>query len=164
MKYKKAAGIVLLMVVLLASACGIHGNEIENETGNEIKNPEREGVAEELNEAYQKITAEEGKDLMATGEIIVVDVRRMDEYEEAHIPGAISIPNEEIQDTRAETWPALDEKVLVYCRTGVRSKEAAKKLVDMGYQQVLDMGGIVDWPYETIKGKEPGVFAAGEEK
>lgn len=113
--------------------------------------------------AYQKITAEDGKALLESGAALtLVDVRRTDEYETAHIPGAVNISNESIGDTQPDALPDLDGTVVVYCRTGVRSKQAADKLVKMGYTDVRDMGGIVDWSYPTVTGAEPGIYAAGE--
>lgn len=106
--------------------------------------------------AVSKITAEEGKALMDAGGVTVVDVRRADEYESGHVPGAINIPNEGIGDSRPEALPDLDAALIVYCRTGVRSAEAAAKLAALGYTDISDMGGIVDWPYDTVTGSEPG--------
>lgn len=165
MKSKMMLGMCLLMMLWMITGCGERTRESMEtaaETGAAATDAAGDIQEERMTEAYQKITAEEGNALMAQGDITVVDVRRLDEYETSHIPGAISIPNEEIGKTRAEEWPALEETILVYCRTGVRSKQAADKLVDMGYQRVLDMGGIVDWPYETAAGGEPGVFAGRE--
>ena len=76
---------------------------------------------------------------------VIVDVRRQDEYDDGHIPGAILIPNEDITTVRPEALPDLDQVILVYCRSGRRSKDAAQKLVDMGYRNVFEFGGIIDW-------------------
>lgn len=91
--------------------------------------------------------------MMDTGSVTVIDVRRDDEYAAGHIPGAISVPNEQIGTEKPTQLPDLDAVLLVYCRTGVRSKQASEKLVKIGYQNVYDFGGIVDWPYETEKGE-----------
>lgn len=80
---------------------------------------------------------------------VVVDVRRQDEYDAGHIPGAILIPNEEIGSERPEELPDLKQTILVYCRSGRRSKEAAQKLADMGYENVYEFGGIIDWTGEV---------------
>lgn len=166
MKRKMMMGMCLFMMSWIITGCGAQKTKAILETAAETEAMATDATVdiqeEQMAEPYQKITAEDGNARMAKGDIVVVDVRRLDEYETAHIPGAISIPNEEIGDTRAEEWPALDETILVYCRTGVRSKQAADKLIGMGYQRVLDMGGIVDWPYDTVAGKEPGAFAGGE--
>lgn len=165
MKRKRMAVICLFMVSGMIMGCAAQTKaiiETAAETEAVVTDAAVDIQEDQMTEPYQKITAEEGNALMLQGDITVVDVRRMDEYETFHIPGAISIPNEEIGDTRAKEWPALDETILVYCRSGVRSKQAADKLVEMGYQRVLDMGGIVDWPYDTVAGREPGVFAGVE--
>lgn len=99
---------------------------------------------------YHKISAEEAKVMMDKGGVTVVDVRREDEYAAGHIPGSILVPNEGIRDTQPEELPDLDAVLLVHCRTGVRSKQASDKLLEIGYKNVYDFGGIVDWPYETV--------------
>ena len=101
---------------------------------------------------YHKISAEEAKEMIDNGGVIVVDVRRPDEYGDRHIPGAINVPNEDISDQQPEALPDLDAILLIHCRTGVRSKAASDKLLKMGYTNVYDFGGIVDWPYETETG------------
>lgn len=111
-------------------------------------------VSEGADSAYHKITAEEAKEMMDAGDVIVVDVRREDEYEQAHIPGAILVPNESIGEEQPEALPDKDATILVHCRTGVRSKQASDKLVKMGYTKIYDFGGIADWPYETESGEE----------
>ena len=85
---------------------------------------------------------------------VVVDVRRQDEFDEGHIPGAICIPNESIIDTQPEELPDLDQIILVYCRSGRRSKEASQKLFDMGYTNVFEFGGIIDWTGEVVTGED----------
>ena len=85
---------------------------------------------------------------------VVVDVRRQDEFDEGHIPGAICIPNESIIDTQPEELPNLDQIILVYCRSGRRSKEASQKLFDMGYTNVFEFGGIIDWTGEVVTGED----------
>ncbi len=82
----------------------------------------------------------------------MVDVRTEKEYAAGHIEGAILIPNETITDKRPEQLPDLDAEILIYCRSGRRSAEAAKKLIAMGYTRVYDFGGIIDWPYGIVTG------------
>lgn len=102
--------------------------------------------------AYRKITAEEAKRMIDAGGVTVVDVRRADEYAQSHIPGALLVPNEEIGANAPEALPDKDAVLLVHCRSGVRSRQAADKLLALGYQNVYDFGGIADWPYETVSG------------
>ena len=104
---------------------------------------------------YHKISAEDAKKRMDSGDdIIILDVRTQAEYDESHIPGAILIPNETIGNSKPEQLPDTDQEILVYCRSGNRSAQAAKKLVEAGYTQIYDFGGIIDWPYDTVSGEE----------
>lgn len=100
----------------------------------------------------QRITAEEGKRLLDNGGVTLVDVRRQDEYAAGHIKNAILIPNETINTTQApKELPDKNAVILVYCRTGIRAGQAAQKLMTLGYKHVYNMGGIVDWPYGTVR-------------
>ena len=82
---------------------------------------------------------------------VIVDVRRQDEYDAGHIPGAILIPNESIVDERPAELPDLEQVILIYCRSGNRSKQAAQKLADLGYLNVYEFGGITTWTGEIVK-------------
>lgn len=109
-------------------------------------------TADKTDTAYKKITAEEARTMMDEDEgVIVVDVRTESEYDEGHIEGAILIPNETITDVMPEQLADADAVILIYCRSGRRSEEAARKLVDLGYTNVYDFGGIIDWPYDIVK-------------
>lgn len=102
---------------------------------------------------YRKITAKEAKARIDSGDsIIILDVRTESEFDAGHIPNAILIPNETIADKRPDLLPDLDAEILIYCRSGNRSAQAAKKLISMGYTNVYDFGGIIDWPYDTVTG------------
>jgi phage shock protein E len=101
---------------------------------------------------YQKITAAEAKERMEDNpDAIILDVRTREEYEAGHIEGAVLLPNESIGADLPKELPGLDAEILIYCRSGNRSAQAAKKLVDLGYTNVFDFGGIIDWPYGTVK-------------
>ena len=84
---------------------------------------------------------------------LIVDVRRPDEYAQEHITGAINVPNETIEDEAPEALPDKEQMLLVYCRSGNRSKEASKKLADMGYTNVYEFGGIETWEGDTETGE-----------
>ena len=100
--------------------------------------------------SYQQITQEEAKEMMDTQEAIVLDVREQHEYESGHILGAVLLPVGTItEDTAAAVIPEPDSVVLVYCRSGNRSKTASKALADLGYTNVYEFGGINTWPYEV---------------
>lgn len=101
------------------------------------------------NEEYQKITPQEAKSIIDNEKnYIILDVRTQEEYSSGHIKNAILIPNEDIYYKAEQILKDKDQLILVYCRSGRRSKEAAVKLIDLGYTNVLDFGGIIDWPYE----------------
>lgn len=135
---KKSLAALLLVISVLLAACG-SGTAADGDK------------AQANSDAYHKITAEEAKQMMDQGNATVVDVRTEDEYKAGHIPGSILIPNEEIGTERPQELPDPEAILLVHCRTGVRSKEASDKLVKMGYTNVYDFGGIVDWPYEIVE-------------
>ena len=93
------------------------------------------------------ISAEEAKKIIDTEEVIIVDVRNFYEYEQSHIKGAINIPLSMIEENNPD-MPDKKETILVYCQSGNRSKQAANKLKELGYQHIYDFGGIQNWTYE----------------
>ena len=100
--------------------------------------------------AYMNITAEEAKAIMDSQDgYVILDVRTQEEYDQGHIPGAILIPHEEITEKAEDLLTDKDQLILVYCRSGRRSKLAAEALVELGYTNIKEFGGIIDWPYET---------------
>jgi rhodanese-related sulfurtransferase len=148
-KYIAPAALLLALLVLAscaAPAASASPSPLPAATAAEVSPSPEPAV-------YQTITAREAKDKMDNDKnVIIVDVRTQEEYEAAHISGAILIPNENIAGSPPACLPDLDAEILVYCRTGRRSAEAAQKLADMGYTNVYDFGGIMDWPYLTIAG------------
>ena len=102
--------------------------------------------------SYRQITMDEATAMMkAESEAIILDVRRPDEFAAGHIPNAINIPNETIGTDEIPELPNQEQLILVYCRSGRRSKEASEKLVKLGYTNVVEFGGILDWKGEIIK-------------
>ena len=101
--------------------------------------------------AYHKLSAEEAYEMMASQEVVVVDVRTLEEYDGGHIENAVLVPNESIGSEMPEALPDKEATLLIYCRSGRRSKDAAQKLLALGYQSVYDFGGVIDWPYELVK-------------
>ena len=100
--------------------------------------------------SYQQITQKAAKEMMDTQEVVILDVREQHEYDSGHIPGAVLLPVGTItEDTAAAVIDELDTVVLVYCRSGNRSKTASQALADLGYTNVYEFGGINDWPYEV---------------
>ena len=127
---KKSFMLVLLAALLLAG-CG-------KQTGKTQK------------AALMNITAEEAKKLMdSESGYVILDVRTEQEYAQGHIPGAILIPDYEISEKAESVLTDKDQLILVYCRSGRRSKNAAAQLEEMGYTRIREFGGILDWPYET---------------
>ena len=125
--------VFLLLAVMMLTACG------------QDKENDREAV-------YMNITAEEAKEIMDTEEgYIILDVREQEEYDAGHIPGAILIPYTQIEEKAEEVLTDKDQLILVYCRSGRRSKIAAEALVELGYTNIKEFGGIIDWPYEVEK-------------
>ena len=123
--------IFLLLAVMLLTACG------------QAKENDQEAV-------YVSITAEEAKRIMDSEEgYIILDVRTQEEYDQGHIPGAVVISHEEIAEKAEEVLTDKDQLILVYCRSGRRSKLAAEALVELGYTNIKEFGGIIDWPYEV---------------
>ena len=102
--------------------------------------------------SYQQITQEAAKEMMDTQEVLILDVREQHEYDSGHISGAVLLPVGTItKDTAAAVIDDLDTVVLVYCRSGNRSKTASQALVDLGYTNIYEFGGINTWPYEIEK-------------
>ena len=100
--------------------------------------------------SYQQVDAETAKKLMDTeDDYVILDARTQTEYDEGHIPGAILIPHDTVATAAEDALPDKDQLILVYCRSGNRSKQASQTLVDLGYTNVVEFGGINSWPYEV---------------
>lgn len=147
---KKALCIISVLLCILLTACG-DDSSIGIIGG--ADGPTSIIVAEKGEKAmYEQITAEEAKKIMDSGEEhIVLDTREQDEFDEGHIPGAILIPYTEIENKAEEMLTDKDKLILVYCRSGRRSKIAAESLSKLGYTNVKEFGGIIDWTYEIEK-------------
>ena len=111
------------------------------------------GTSEKTN-SYRQVTMEEAVTMMAEEEnYILLDVRTREEYADKHIPGAVCVPNETIGSEDIPELPDKEQLILVYCRSGNRSKQASAKLVELGYTNVVEFGGINDWTGETVSGE-----------
>ena len=128
-----AAWALLLLLIVSLAGCGSREEDAKNTA------------------SYQQITAEEAKSMMdEQPDAVILDVREQDEYDAGHIPGAVLLPVSTInEETAASAIPEKDTVVLVYCRSGNRSKTASQALADLGYTQIYEFGGIKDWPYEV---------------
>ena len=123
--------ILMILFVFLLTACG-------QTTGNQQE------------AAYMNITAQEAKIIMDSQEgFVILDVREQYEYDESHIPGAVLLPLGQVEEKAQEVLPDKEQLILVYCRSGRRSKQAAEALVKLGYTNIKEFGGIIDWPYEV---------------
>ena len=145
MKIKKIA---LMAIVGLISVLGISCGRTMNSKQVSVDSKE---VKNEKKAEYKKITSDEAKKMMETEKPIVVDVRSLEEYNEGHIPNAISVPLETIENEAEAKLKNKNDLILVYCRSGRRSREAALKLIEKGYTNVIDFGGIQDWNGEVVK-------------
>lgn len=142
---------ILLLTALLLAFTGCAAREPTEETETGMKT------------MYRQITQEEAKEMMAAADgHLIVDVRRPDEFAAGHIPGAVNVPNETVGNTAPALLPDKTQVLLVYCRSGRRSKEAAAKLADLGYTQVYEFGGIIDWTGETVTEEQAVTDAVSE--
>ena len=108
--------------------------------------------AKETSSTYEQITAEQAKSIMDTEkDYVIIDARTDEEFAEGHIENAILIPEYEIAERAEKELPDKEQLILVYCRSGRRSKIASEELVKLGYTNVKEFGGIIDWPYEIVK-------------
>jgi len=144
-KSRGAVLAVFVVLCMLLTACG-NGASSSESAQSEVQTTTASAAA-----AYQQITQEKAKEMMQADDgHIIVDVRRQDEYDSGHIPGSILIPNESIGTEQPKELPDLDQVILIYCRSGRRSKEASQKLADMGYTHIYEFGGIIDWTEEVV--------------
>lgn len=126
---------LLLVLVIMLAGCGKSDADTPNNT-------------------YKKITMSEGLARMESDEnYILLDVRRADEFEAGHIPGAVNLPNEEIGTEEIPSLPDKAQTIYIYCRSGNRSKQAADKLLALGYTNLIEFGGIIDYTGELEYGK-----------
>ncbi len=143
--------IVAVMLVLAGCSCSKEADNSANTSTLTSVNEEKMDITAE-NKTYKQISQEEAKEMMKKDDgHIIVDVRRQDEYDNGHIVGAILIPNESIGTSQPEQLKDLNQIILVYCRTGNRSKQAAQKLADMGYTNVYEFGGINTWDGDVVQ-------------
>lgn len=134
---KKVKGLIIMLLISLSlfgiTACGGDGDNEKTPT-------------------YEQITAEQAKIIMDTEQdFYLIDARTEEEFAEGHIENAILIPEYEIANRAEKELPDREQLILVYCRSGRRSKIASEELVKLGYTNVKEFGGIIDWPYETVK-------------
>ena len=131
--------VIALTAVLILTGCG---SSADDKTVGDKK-------------TYRQVSPEEAAAMMEEEtDYIILDVRTQEEYETAHIPGAVCIPNETIGTGDIPQLPDKDQLILVYCRSGNRSEQASEKLAKQGYTNIVEFGGINSWPGETVSGSE----------
>ncbi len=147
MKFKNFKGLIFLLIISLTLFSSCSGKENTETTST---NTTENAVNNIL--GYEQISGEQAKLLMDTEkDYIIIDARTEEEFKEGHIEGAILIPEYEIGERAEKELPNKDQLILVYCRSGRRSKIAAQALADLGYTNVKEFGGIIDWQYEIVK-------------
>ena len=134
----------LFLMLLALGAVGLSACGIQSDSDDTASQPEKV--------TYISVSGKEAKQKMETeNDYIILDVRTQEEFDEGHIPGAVLIPDYEIEQRAQNELTDKNQLILVYCRSGRRSKLAAQALADMGYTNVTEFGGIIDWEYETEK-------------
>ena len=126
--------IILLIMTIIFTGCN---NMDNNQPSNDA--------------TYKRINAKQAKEFMESEDVIILDVRTLEEYNAGHIENAVLLPVTDISNKGEEILSNKDSKILVYCRSGNRSATASKQLIKMGYTNVYDFGGILSWPYEIVK-------------
>lgn len=116
-------------------------------TAQRVSSPTEETT---MNQIYKTISPAEAKKLIGSEGVILVDVRTLEEYEEKRIPGAVLLPVDDISEKAGSVLPDKDSVIIIYCRSGRRTRIALEELINMGYKTIYDLGGIIDWPYDTI--------------
>ncbi len=140
---------LLIIIALAVTACGTVISKQTQDTGEAMNTINKvDSVVD-----YTDIKPEDAKERLENEKgIILLDVRTLEEYIETHIPGSILIPVEEIKSKASEILKDKNAAIFVYCRSGRRSVTASRELIEMGYTKVYNLGGIIDWPYETESG------------
>lgn len=133
----------ILLIAILISAAAMTFGCTSKDSSDEGKSGEGHMIS---------VSAEKAKKMMdSSSDFIILDVRRQDEYDSGHVKGAILIPDYEITSKAESILTDKNQEIFVYCRSGRRSKLAAKELVKLGYTNIVEFGGIIDWPYEIEK-------------
>ncbi len=158
LKYKLVSVSVIGLVLMLSSCSE---NETTNEATNEAINVDNTETKEETSEmdlnlekndfGYYEITQDVAKQMMDSSDVIILDVREESEYKEGHIENSVLLPLMEVSTSAESILPNKDETILVYCRSGNRSKQASYILADLGYSNVYEFGGINTWEYGVVK-------------
>lgn len=149
---------MLLTLTIMMSGCGSSDNEqsaTEDNAGGTAQSATEgttKDTAQSPSGSYQKIDAKAAKAMIDEGSVTIIDVRTQEEYDDGHIPDALLFPVDQItEESAGQLVPDKAATLLVYCRSGNRSKTASNLLLELGYTSVYDFGGIIDWPYDVVK-------------
>ncbi|MGL4738826.1 MAG: rhodanese-like domain-containing protein [Cellulosilyticaceae bacterium] len=146
--------IMCVVVISIGALAGCSGEAID-----------QVNATQEAQAPYRTITPELAKERLDQGLYdVLLDVRTQEEYEKGHIKGSLLIPNTILAQEAEEALPDKEATIIVYCRSGSRSKASAKQLIEMGYSKVYDLGGIQDWPYEVVTGTEDSPTSGSQDK
>lgn len=141
----KKALVVVVLSAMVMSGCSERSDETTTQTSKAMETIETEETTMSAN-TYTSISMDEARTIFEQdGDYIIVDVRRADEFAEGHIPGAINIANESISTEMPSELPDKNQVIYIYCRSGNRSKQSSEKLAAMGYTNIIEFGGIIDW-------------------
>ena len=153
---KSLAFVFVIAACLMFAGCSAAGESSvsSSEGSTEVSSEDSTTTAETAGEprGYLQISQSDAAAMMDEEGVLILDVREKYEFYEGHIPGAICYAYDKIDENITEVLPDKGQKILVYCRSGRRSKIAAQKLADLGYTNVLEFGGIIDWTGETVLG------------
>ena len=155
MKTNKYLIVILIALFLITLLCfagcgGAQGTQDSSDSINDQSSTQEQTGDQKNSDGYYMIDAARAFAFMEEeSDYIILDVRTREEYESGHIPGALLLPNEQIGSEQPAELPDFDMLILVYCRSGNRSKQSSRKLARLGYTAVYEFGGIGDWPYET---------------
>ncbi len=144
------SGLFLILITACSAVDQVDHSTTEESTIETVENEEIE------QDRYVKLTPEEAKEMIDNEDVIILDVRTEEEYRQGHIEDAILIPDYKLDKLAEEKLPDKDATILIYCRSGNRSKLSSHLLIGMGYQNIYDFGGILDWRYGEVQ-DEPGI-------
>lgn len=149
-----ATASILVLAAMMGACVANSDKTTDTEANGELQIQESENMNKEQTNTYRQISVDEAITMMEQENgYIILDVRRADEFAGGHIPNAINVANEDIGTDEIPELPDKDQLIMVYCRSGRRSKEAAEKLVELGYTNIVEFGGILDWTGEIVSGE-----------
>ncbi len=142
---------IAVVLTLLFGACSVDFDDTTEKDNGAVSTDTNDAMNNEQTNTYRQISIDEAVTMMQEeSDYIILDVRRPEEFATGHIPNAINVANEDIGTDEISELPDKDQLIMVYCRSGRRSKEASEKLVNLGYTNIVEFGGILDWTGEIV--------------